>query len=751
MKLVILESGAKARTIKKYLGKGWIVDACNGHVQDLPSNRKNKDSSKAMWSSKPGELPKPPWSWTDRAERIMTKIISKAEKAGVDEVFIATDPDREGEFIAWRLNSILSNFNSVKRVSFNEITKDAVTSAISNPQELDMDLVDAAIVRRLMDRLVGFRCSKFCRSWKLKSMGRVQTPTLGFIVEKEIEREAHVPKEYNSVEAVSNGVDLKVRFHESNDPEAWMDDDGKHFPARTSNTAFAKSAFDLINSKRSLKLESLKEGTVSRKPKAPFTTDTMLQTSSSTLGWSISKTSKIASTLYQSGHITYIRTDSTRTNANARDDIRKYIESNFGQDFLGDGVGESGKSKDNVQDAHEAIRPTNPSAEVAGEDRDEKALYRLIWSRFASSQMSNSIRERRSLSFSCDGLGVPLNGASTWRIHAGWEEVFSWSYKNVQTQPPKIGFNAGSLWSIDEDATLTIDFTKPPRRFTESSIIQQMKKDGIGRPSTYVSTVSKLVDRKYVEKDSSSLIPTSEGRTLWVEVTPFYNQTDVYDQGLFTYGFTSTMEEKLDLIEAGEAGAPEHWAHFVDTFRDMHNIALEKRREKPTLRQIQYLQAILNRMTKQERNDLVGDSLVEELSGEQVRNIIDGLGESAQSNIPPSEKQISTILKLVDRLKIDLGQFLKDMGESDISELTGGRGGTASNAIGALIELDKNSPATEKQVATIISMADSLEMPIEDAIAAVKTESIETISKSDASDLIGNLKKTINSKRRGKK
>ena len=751
MKLVILESGAKARTIKKYLGKGWIVDACNGHVQDLPSNRKNKDSSKAMWSSKPGELPKPPWSWTDRAERKMTKIISKAEKAGVDEVFIATDPDREGEFIAWRLESILSNFDSVKRVSFNEITKDAVTSAISNPQELDMDLVDAAIVRRLMDRLVGFRCSKFCRSWKLKSMGRVQTPTLGYIVEKEIEREAHVPKEYNSVEAVSNGVDLKVRFHESSDPEAWMDDDGKHFPARTSDTDFAKSAFDLINSKRSLKLESIKESTVSRKPKAPFTTDTMLQTSSSTLGWSIAKTSKIASTLYQSGHITYIRTDSTRTNANARDDIRKYIESNFGQDFLGDGVGESGKSKDNVQDAHEAIRPTNPSAETAGEDRDEKALYRLIWSRFASSQMSNSIRERRSLSFSCDGLDVPLNGASTWRIHAGWEEVFSWSYKNVQTQPPKIGFDAGSLWTIDEDATLTIDFTKPPRRFTESSIIQQMKKDGIGRPSTYVSTVSKLVDRKYVEKDSSSLIPTSEGRTLWVEVTPFYNQTDVYDQGLFTYGFTSTMEEKLDLIEAGEAGAPEHWAHFVDTFRDMHNIALEKRREKPTLRQIQYLQAILNRMTKQERNDLVGDNLVEELSGEQVRNIIDGLGESAQSNIPPSEKQIATILKLVDRLKIDLGQFLKDMGESDISELTGGRGGTASNAIGALIELDKNSPATEKQVATIISMADSLEMPIEDAIAAVKTESIETISKSDASDLIGNLKKTINSKRRGKK
>ncbi|MEC7708203.1 MAG: type IA DNA topoisomerase, partial [Candidatus Thermoplasmatota archaeon] len=484
MKLVILESGAKAKTIKKYLGKGWIVDACNGHVQDLPSGRKTKDSSKAMWASKPGELPQPPWSWTDRAERVMSKIKSKAKKSGVDEVYIATDPDREGEFIAWRLGEILSEFDSVKRVTFNEITKDAVSAAISSPSELDMDLVEAAIVRRLMDRLVGFRCSKFCRSWKLKSMGRVQTPTLGYIVEKEIEREAHVPKEYNSVSALSNGVELKVRFHESNDSEAWKDDDGKHFPDRTSNTEIAKLAFDIINTKRSLKLETVKEGNVNRKPKAPFTTDTMLQTSSSTLGWSISKTSKVASILYQAGHITYIRTDSTRTNANARGEIRKYIESNFGQDFIGDGVGESGKSKGGVQDAHEAIRPTIPSLLDVGEDRDERALYRLIWSRFAASQMSNSIRERRSLTFSCDGLDKPIIGTSTWRTHSGWEEVFSWLYNEVQTNPPEIGFATGSNWQIDGDAELTIDFTKPPRRFTESSIIQQMKKDGIGRPST---------------------------------------------------------------------------------------------------------------------------------------------------------------------------------------------------------------------------------------------------------------------------
>ena len=751
MKLVILESGAKAKTIKKYLGKGWIVDACNGHVQDLPSNRKTKDSSKAMWSSKPGELPKPPWSWTERAERTMEKITSKALKSGVDEVYIATDPDREGEFIAWRLSEILSDFETVKRISFNEITKDAVAAAISNPQELDMDLVNAAIVRRLMDRLVGFRCSKFCRSWKLKSMGRVQTPTLGYIVEKEVEREAHIPKEYNSVSVQSNDIGINVRFHDSNDPDSWVDDDGKHYPDRTSDTEIARLAFELINSNRCLHLVDIKDGTVSRKPKAPFTTDTMLQTSSSTLGWSISKTSRIASKLYQSGHITYIRTDSTRTNSDARGEIRKHIEGKFGTNYLGDGVGETSSKKENVQDAHEAIRPTNPSVEVAGEDTDEKALYRLIWSRFASSQMSNSIRERRSLTFSCDGLDLPLNGTSTWRTHEGWERVFDWLYTDVKTQPPNIGFTEGSLWEIDEDAELTIDFTKPPRRFSESSIIQQMKKDGIGRPSTYVTTVSKLIDRKYVERDGSSLIPTTQGRTLWIDVAPFYNETDVFDQGLFTYRFTSSMEEQLDLIEAGVTSAPEHWSKFVETFREMHNIALERRREKPTIRQIQFLQGILNRMSDQEREGLVGKDSVEELSGERVRNLIDQLSQSEQTNIPPSEKQIATILKMVDRLKIDLTQFLNEMGENDINDLTGGRGGSASNAIGALIELDKNSPATEKQVATIISMTDSLEMPIEDAMAAVKTESIEMISKSDASILIGNLKKTINSRRKGKK
>ncbi len=752
MKLVILESGAKARTIKKYLGKGWLVDACNGHVQDLPSGRNTKDSSKAMWASKKGELPNPPWSWTDKAEQIMGKISAKAEKAGVEEVYIATDPDREGEFIAWRLSQILSNFSQVFRVSFNEITKDAVTDAISNPRNLDMSLVEAAIVRRLMDRLVGFRCSKFCRSWKLRSMGRVQTPTLGYIVDKELEREAHVPKEYNTVSGITNGVEIKVRFHESKDPEAWKDDDGKYFPDRTLDSEKAKTAFSILQSTKEVKLNSVKESIASKKPQPPFTTDTMLQTASSSLGWSISKTSGIASSLYQSGHITYIRTDSTRTNKKARDVIKDHIKRKFGNDFLGDGVGQGkSKKKGSVQDAHEAIRPTNPESEDIDSDKDGKLLYKLIWSRFAASQMSNSIRERRALTFSCEGMEESMYGTTSWRTHSGWEEVFIWNRPNVSSVPPNVSFDNGSVWQLDGPPEITVDFTKPPRRFSESSIIQQMKKDGIGRPSTYVSTVSKLIDRKYVKKEGSALSPTKQGRTLWLEVAPFYNRTDVYGEGLFSYKFTSSMEDNLDNIESGEAVASQKWDEFVDIFRDLHNDALEKRREKPTLRQVQFLESILSRVTREEAAEIIGKKTVSDLTGKEAREIIDGLGDSIQGKLPASERQIATIIKLLDKLNLTTEKVLSDMGLVDLNDLSGGRDGTASELIGKLIDLDRSSPATERQVSTIISMAESLEMDLANAMEIVQAESIETINKSDASTLISTLKKQINSKKRRKK
>ena len=743
MKLVILESGAKAKTIKKYLGKGWIVDACNGHVQDLPVN------NKAMWAYKEGELPNPPWSWTDeKAERKLSTIMNKASKSSVNEIFIATDPDREGEFIAWRLKEILSDFDSIQRISFNEITKDAVMSAISEPRDVDMDLVNAAIVRRLIDRLVGWRCSKFCKSWKLKSMGRVQTPTLGFIVEKELERDNHVPKKYHSVSVPSNGIEMNVRFHESDDPDAWLDDEGKHHPNRTSNTELAEQTVEQINSTKKLILLESKEGTVNRKPKPPFTTDTMLQTANSTLGWSISKTSGVASSLYNAGHITYIRTDSTRTNLKARESVRDHISSKLGEKYLGQGVGESGKRTSNVQDAHEAIRPSDPTIESAGKDIDEKKLYQLIWSRFAASQMSNSVRERRTLKFSCDGVEVPITGTASWRTHDGWENVFSWSIGEVQTTPPEIGFSTGGSWNIDSEAEITVDFTKPPRRFTESSIIQEMKKSGIGRPSTYVSMVKNLELKRYIKKDGSSLIPTKNGRTLWLDVAPHYNQPD---GELFSADFTAIMEADLDSIEDGLVDAHSKWTEFEQLFRKIHLLALEKRKQKPTLKQMEYLQRILANMSEGEVSEILGSKTLMQLSGDDVKNILDDISEEKKTNIAPSEKQIALIIRVSDRLGLELDVILREMGLTDLSELSGGKDGSASELIDRLLNMDRNSPATERQVAAIISMVEKLEMPIEQALEAVRTESIETITKSDASILIGNLKKTINSKRRSKK
>ena len=751
MKLVILESRAKAKTVKKYLGKGWMVEACNGHVQDLPSNGASKESSKALWASKPGELPNPPWMWTGRAEGVVSKILSKAAKSGVDEVFIATDPDREGEFIAWRLSIIFSDFKSVHRISFNEITKSAISEAIGNPRGLDSHLVEAAMVRRFMDRLVGFRCSKFCRSWKLRSMGRVQTPTLGFIVEREVEREAHVPKEYHTVLAQSNGIQLKVRFHNNDDPNVWTDNKGKRHYDRTSNTELASQAYELLLTSEHLTLSAVDEKTDVRSPKPPFTTETMLRTANSTYGWSLAKTSNIASSLYQAGHITYIRTDSTRTNANARSEIRKYISEKFGQDHLGDGVGESTKkSTTKIQDAHEAIRPTNPLVSNIESDKDEMKLYSLIWSRFAASQMSKSIRERRNIILSCAGLDLEIFGTCNWRTHSGWETVFTGISAEPETEPPSCGFNIGSPWHHDNVPELITDFTKPPSRLTENSIIKLMKQAGIGRPSTYVSTITKLVDRSYIDKDGSSLIPTINGRTLWLDVAPFYNETTLLENGLFTPEFTSLMEDSLDKIEVGTIDSSQTWEEFVDSFREMHNKALDKRRETPTIRQKEYLENLLSRLEEEEKAKFLSGKTIEDLTGSEIKLVIDRLSESDLGVSSASKKQIGYIISLVDRLDLKLSDILKDRGISDVSDLTGGREGSASELIGELKTMDDALPATEKQITTIHSMADQMDISVEQAIEMANVISIDLIGKSDASTLISLMKKQITSKRKTK-
>ena len=757
---MILESGAKARTIKKYLGKGWIVDACNGHVQDLPTRGGTKQDNKAMWSSKEGELPNPPWSYTDRAEKIISKLRKKAQTNSVEEIYIATDPDREGEFIAWRLKEIFSDYDSIYRVSFNEITNSAVQEAIESPREIDMDLVDAAKVRRFMDRLVGFRCSRFSRSWNLASMGRVQTPTLGFIVERELERDAHVPIPYHSIKVDSNGVSFKVRFHEKDDEGAWKDDDGKHHPDRTFDGELAESAMEKIRDSDGLVLESVKEGKTNRKPQPSFTTESMLRAANGRMGWSIGRTNRVATALYQSGHITYIRTDSTRTSKAARDRIRSLIEKEYGSNYLGSGAlgPDAKKGASNVQDAHEAIRPTQPEVKTLTDvDADQQSLYRLIWGRFAASQMSDSVRERRDLVAKASNLELQLYGTSSWRIHAGWEAVYS-AEKDVKTEPPGVGFEIGTTWgftSTEENPLLTSDETKPPRRFTESSIIREMKKADIGRPSTYLTTVGKLVDRGYVDKDGSSLIPTDKGRLLWIEVVPFYgsdeNSSGTISEGLFTPRFTALMESNLDEVEDGDTSGAIVWHKFVTDFRTMHNIALELRKQKPTVKQLNFIINRTSRMSDDSKSELFQGKNIDELTGEDARRIIEELKNSSDGDIPPSEKQMALIIRLADKNSVDLEPILTELGHNDLDELTGGRDGTASSLINKLIGIDKDSPATEKQVATIKSMSENLEISIEDAMAIGEVTTIDEITKNEASGLIGTMKKMIQSRKRQQK
>ena len=754
---MILESGAKARTIKKYLGKGWIVDACNGHVQDLPTRGGTKQDNKAMWSSKEGKLPEPPWSWTDRAKKVITKLRKMAKTNSVEEIYIATDPDREGEFIAWRLKEIFSDYDSIYRVSFNEITNSAVQEAIQSPRDIDMDLVDAAKVRRFMDRLVGFRCSRFSRSWNLASMGRVQTPTLGFIVERELERDAHVPIPYHSVNVESNGVSFKVRFHEKDDDEAWKDDDGKHHPNRTFNGDLAEEAIGKIRDAKELKLESVKEGKNNRKPQPPFTTESMLRAANGRMGWSIGRTNRVATTLYQSGHITYIRTDSTRTSKAARERIRSLIEKEYGSNHLGPGVlgPDAKKGSSNVQDAHEAIRPTQPEVKTLSDvDDDQQSLYRLIWGRFAGSQMSDSIRERRNMVMKVGNLDLTLYGTSSWRIHSGWEAVYS-ADKDVKNEPPKIGFEIGTKWtfnSTEENPLLTSDETKPPRRFTESSIIQEMKKADIGRPSTYLTTVGKLVDRGYINKDGSSLIPTEQGKLLWIEVVPFYgtneNSSSTISEGLFTPRFTANMESNLDLVEDGDTSGAVVWHQFVTDFRNMHNNALEIRKQKPTVKQLNFIKNRISRMPEKDKSKLFSNKHIDDLTGEDARSIIEVLNNSDNGDIPPSEKQMKYMLSLFDKLNLNIDDYLREKGINDIDSLTGGRDGNASEIIGELVNLEGR---TDKQAAAIESMGEKAGLSVEDAMALVGAESLNTITKKEASHLIGKLKKLIQKNRKEQK
>lgn len=760
--ILIVESAAKARTLGRYLGAGWKVLATGGHVQTLPNDRKahGKEAKKAYWASRDDGLPSPPWVWTERGEKAIKAIIDAA--SGDEATFwLASDPDREGEFIAWRLEALLKTHGATHRVTFQEVTAKAVQAAVKAPRRIDMEMVKSALVRKFLDRLVGFRTSKLARGM-LKggsaSMGRVQTPTLGFVVDRELEREAHVPIPYFEVRAQAASVLFQVQFNGRDDEAVWRDEAGRANPTRTSDRAAAEGAMVSLEVADHLTIASVKARDRNTKPKPPFTTDALLQAAGSRFGWAPRKTSALASMLYEEGLITYIRTDSVRLADTAVAAARQVITEQYGADHLGAGS-TAAPSKGPVQDAHEAIRPTDLSvAEVTLNDADAQKLYRLIRAQVLASQMAPSTHRSVSLITHAAQLKLPLRGAVSWRTFAGWEAAMGEFMRAPATAPPALILEEGQTLSMDlakeeePNPRFVEDATKPPSRYRAHTLVKAMKDAGIGRPSTYAKTVDKLEERQYLVEESGALVPTERGRAGWLLVAPLYSE-DESDVDLFSADFTAAMEERLDAVARGETHAGNTWIAWRDQIRTLHDQARERRsagqitprtRNKllrllentpeghalhqqdigelteaqgrqeigalteagvepaPTEKQRAYAARLLGDL---EMEESAAAALIDRPSLEAIRTsaafsvLIDQLQALYDERRPPSRKQSALIKRLVEQAKLTDQEAAALVDLDNLDGLTGGRDGSASALIDQLMartrEAKKGSKAAD--------------------------------------------------------
>ncbi|HSM04164.1 MAG TPA: type IA DNA topoisomerase [Longimicrobiales bacterium] len=762
MNILIVESAAKARTLQKYLGADWSVLATGGHVETLPDDRSKhgKDAKKAYWANRPDELPTPPWVWTDRGEAAVEKIL---DEAGTDPVFwIATDPDREGEFIAWCLERILSPRGPTRRVTFQEVTEEAVREALEHPRGVDQRMVDSALVRKFLDRLVGFRTSKMASTvvGRGASMGRVQTPTLGFVVEKELEREAFVPTPYFEVRARAEAVDFQVRFHEKGDPEIWRDESGRESATRTFDGELAERARASLEEAGELTLTDVTSRTNTRKPSAPFSTDALLQVAGTRLGWSPRKTSALASLLYEDGHVTYIRTDSTRLSASAVQKARSLVREGFGEDHLGPEA-RGNVAKGPVQDAHEAIRPTRLEVDEAPvDDADARKLYRLIRAHTLASQMAPSVSASRSIEAACKGLDRPLTGTVSWRTFLGWEAAYREFEPERPTAPPPVDLTPGAVWSLDAptdeqpNPLLVEDETRPPGRYRPHTLIRAMKDAGIGRPSTYSRTVEKLEGKGYVEMEDGALVPTARGRAVWLDAAPLYAQegrndasTNGTDGGgaspssassdgdaprgpgveLFSTEFTAAMEEGLDEVARGETPAPARWEDWRDKIRTLHEAALaQKKAGGATVRQQRLLARILENASP---DDLPADARPEDpsaLTYQEAQTLIQGLREAGVQPAP-SEAQLTLIRRLLEDLELEATERDEVLGEAGVEGLR--TSGAASRVIDELQRLhDERQPPSPKQRSYIESLMEDADVSAEEAAGLAGVDSLEDLT-----------------------
>jgi DNA topoisomerase I len=560
MNVVIVESPAKAKTINKYLGKGYKVLASYGHVRDLP----RKDGS-----VRPDEDFAMSWEVQDKAAKRLSAIEKAVE--GAEHLYLATDPDREGEAISWHVREVLKKRKllkgvDVKRVVFNEVTKSAVLEAFRHPRELNHELVDAYLARRALDYLVGFTLSPVL--WRKlpgsKSAGRVQSVALRLICERESEIEAFKPREYWSIEVefqTPSGERFAARLTHL---------DGKKLDKfDLGDEATARAAADRILRQQSYAVAAIEKKQIRRNPPPPFTTSTLQQEASRKLGFGASRTMRVAQGLYEGvdiagdtvGLITYMRTDGVAMSSEAIAAARDLIEKQYGADYRPDEFRVYKTQAKNAQEAHEAIRPTDmfgrPEKVAADLDPDQLRLYELIWKRAVASQMSQAVIDQVAVDIASPDGALQFRATGSTMVFDGFLTLYR--EDEDDTEQDDENRRLPPLAERDKLARGTVDpqqhFTQPPPRYTEASLVKKLEELGIGRPSTYASIIQVLQDRNYVRLDKKRFIPEDRGRVVTAFLESFFRR-------YVEYNFTADLENQLDDISDGRVA----WQKVLQDF-----------------------------------------------------------------------------------------------------------------------------------------------------------------------------------------
>ncbi len=542
-KLIIVESPAKARTIAKFLGRGYKVEASQGHVRDMPKSQLGVDVDNNFAIK---------YITIHGRGKILAKIRKEAKNAS--KIYLATDPDREGEAISWHLAQTLDmDVNSPCRIEFHEITQKAVENALKNPRPIDLDKVDAQQARRALDRLIGYKISPllWAKVKKGLSAGRVQSVATRLVVDREQDIEDFIPEEYWDVSAnallpTARGrkttFTLRLSTLDGKKAELHNEDEAKAAQARVENANFA--------------VYGIKHGERRKLPAPPFTTSSLQQEAGRKLNFTTQKTMQVVQQLYEGvdlegdgtqGIVTYIRTDSVRVSEEALQAVRAYIPERFGAEYLPEAPNEF-KGRRNAQDAHEAIRPTDvtrtPDSIKASLTKEQFQLYRLIYSRFLASQMKPALYDTLSMDVSGDGVGMRFYGEH--KRFAGFTSVYEESTDEVQESAES------TLPQFEEGAPVIIEsvesqqhFTQPPTRYTEASLVRMLEEKGIGRPSTYAPTITTIIARGYVMRENKRLYPTELGKMINAMMTQYFGP-------IVDTEFTAELEDQLDEVEEGD-------------------------------------------------------------------------------------------------------------------------------------------------------------------------------------------------------